>query len=194
MTQAYSAVQRITRFLERELREDAFSAVDASSDGDDDGPKEGSALCDSINTPLTLANACFCTKLAPPSTENDMEDKIASFQVSKFNLSVKKGEVLAVCGPVGSGKSSLINGIIDEMSSTTETVVTTKGKISFIAQNAFILNISLRENILFGLPFDPEFYEKVVDACCLRTDIELLGPAKDLTEIGERGVTLSGGK
>jgi ABC-type multidrug transport system fused ATPase/permease subunit len=147
-----------------------------------------------INTPLTLANACFCTKLDPPSTENDMEDKIVSFQVSKFNLSVKKGEVLAVCGPVGSGKSSLINGIIDEMSSTTESVVTTKGKISYITQNAFILNISLRENILFGLPFDPEFYEKVVDACCLRTDIELLGPAKDLTEIGERGVTLSGGK
>jgi ABC-type transport system involved in cytochrome bd biosynthesis fused ATPase/permease subunit len=91
-------------------------------------------------------------------------------------------------------KSSLINGIIDEMPATSETVVTTKGTISYVAQHAFILNTTLRENILFGRPFDRELYERVLDACCLRTDIKLLGRARDLTEIGERGVTLSGGK
>jgi hypothetical protein len=55
------------------------------------------------------------------------------------------------------------------------------------------MNETLRANILFGLPFDEGVYERVIDACCLRQDIEQLGEFGDLVEIGERGVTLSGG-
>lgn len=68
------------------------------------------------------------------------------------------------------------------------------GSIALARQDAFIINATVRENVLFGRAFDPVLYERVLDSCCLRQDLELLGPAKDFTEIGERGVTLSGGR
>ena len=91
------------------------------------------------------------------------------------------------------GKSSLINGIIDEIPASPETNVKTQGRIAFVGQTAFILNDTIRENILFRREFNEKIYDKVLDACGLRPDIALL-PAKDLTMIGERGVTLSGGQ
>jgi ABC-type multidrug transport system fused ATPase/permease subunit len=71
--------------------------------------------------------------------------------------------------------------------------VRTRGRVSLVSQTPFILNSTLRENVLFGLPFEKEVYERVLDVCCLRQDIKQLGEFEDLTEIGERGVTLSGG-
>jgi ABC-type multidrug transport system fused ATPase/permease subunit len=68
------------------------------------------------------------------------------------------------------------------------------GRIAYASQVPFILNGSVRENILFGLPFRQELYEKVIEACNLAADLKQLGPAGDFTEIGERGVTLSGGQ
>ena len=116
------------------------------------------------------------------------------FLVSEFNFTLSKGEVLAVCGPVGSGKSTLLNGILGEAQSLGPTTVRFDSKLSYVPQTPFILNRSVRDNILFGLPFDNEWYSQVLDACCLRPDLEQLGEAGDLTEIGERGVTLSGGQ
>ena len=98
-----------------------------------------------------------------------------------------------MCGPVGGGKSSFINGIIGELASTSNSVVQTNGPLFLVTQDAFILNTTVRENILFGRTMDSMIYDRVVDACCLRTDIELFGVTGDLTEIGERGITLSGG-
>jgi len=112
---------------------------------------------------------------------------------SDQKISVRKGQVLAVCGPVGGGKSSLINGIIDEMPAAPETELALNGSLALVGQTAFILNDTLRENILFRREYNKELYERVLDVCCLRPDIELLA-SKDMTMIGERGVTLSGGQ
>jgi ATP-binding cassette, subfamily C (CFTR/MRP), member 1 len=117
-----------------------------------------------------------------------------TFEVSKFNISVKAGEVLAVCGPVGGGKSSFVNGIIGEIASTASSNVQISGPLFLVTQDAFILNTTLRENILFGRSMDRVLYDRVLNACCLQTDLELFGRSGDLTEIGERGITLSGGK
>lgn len=68
-----------------------------------------------------------------------------------------------------------------------------EGRVAYVGQTAFILNDTIRENILFRREFNRELYDRVIDACCLRADIEML-PAKDSTMIGERGVTLSGGQ
>ena len=116
------------------------------------------------------------------------------FEVSKFNVAVRTGEVLAVCGPVGGGKSSFVNGIIGELAATASSNVNTSGPLFLVTQDAFILNTTLRENILFGRSMDQTLYDRVLDACCLQTDLELFGRSNDLTEIGERGITLSGGK
>jgi ABC-type protease/lipase transport system fused ATPase/permease subunit len=73
------------------------------------------------------------------------------------------------------------------------TTLTMCGRVAHSSQVAFILNATLRDNILFGNEFDPVRYERVLNACCLRADLNQL-PAGDETEIGERGVTLSGGQ
>lgn len=92
------------------------------------------------------------------------------------------------------GKSSLINGIIGELSATSSSVVTIGGPVVLATQDAFILNTTFRENVLFGRALCQKLYDRVLDACCLRPDLELFGRSRDLTEIGERGVTLSGGR
>ena len=67
------------------------------------------------------------------------------------------------------------------------------GSISYVAQEAFIINASLRENILFGMEYDQGFYERVIEACSLKSDFDIL-PDGDLTEIGDSGVNISGGQ
>eukprot|EP01051_Picozoa_sp_SAG22_P001194 SAG22_NODE_44_length_24912_cov_33.648894_25_plen_368_part_00 len=109
-----------------------------------------------------------------------------------INLAVKKGSLCLVVGAVGSGKSSLLHALLGEIAKVAGTV-RMAGPISYTAQSAFIMNASLRDNILFGQPFDPVRYAKVVHACALAADFEQL-PSGDRTAIGERGINLSGGK
>uniref|UniRef100_A0AAQ6A891 ATP-binding cassette sub-family C member 5 n=1 Tax=Amphiprion ocellaris TaxID=80972 RepID=A0AAQ6A891_AMPOC len=98
-----------------------------------------------------------------------------------------QGKLLGVCGSVGSGKTSLISAILGQMT-LLEGSVAVRGRLAYVAQQAWILNATLRDNILFG-----HEYQSVLSACCLRPDIALL-PSADLTEIGERGANLSGGQ
>jgi ABC-type multidrug transport system fused ATPase/permease subunit len=65
--------------------------------------------------------------------------------------------------------------------------------IGYAAQKPWLLNATLRENILFGQPFRPRRYGQIIEACSLQPDIDIL-PGKDLTEIGEKGINLSGGQ
>uniref|UniRef100_A0A7S2UQH5 ABC transporter domain-containing protein n=1 Tax=Attheya septentrionalis TaxID=420275 RepID=A0A7S2UQH5_9STRA len=116
------------------------------------------------------------------------------FTLSNMNFEVASGQILAVVGAVGSGKSTLCNAIVGEVTASPESQISCRGKLAFASQIPFILSTSFRENILFGLPYEESRYEQVLDACCLRPDIEQIGGAGDLTEIGERGVTLSGGQ
>lgn len=201
--QAISAAKRISAFLRRETRSEQFDerSLDVISSLEKVLPnvndKEEVIQEDS---PLRLKQASFFVGADVPDYSvfegvSGSIDSFGSFVVSKFDFTVKKGEVLAVVGPVGSGKSTLINGIIREVSvASNETEVQTRGTVAYVSQTPFILNTTIRENILFGLPFKEELYDRVLDACCLRQDLEQLGVSGDLTEIGERGVTLSGGK
>lgn len=124
-----------------------------------------------------------------------------SFQWSKtatkptlenINLSVPDEAILAIVGSVGSGKSSLISAILGDMQKISGRVQI-RGSVALVPQQAWVMNASLRENIVFGGQFDEDFYNKVVEACALLPDIEIL-PAGDKTEIGERGINLSGGQ
>lgn len=122
----------------------------------------------------------------------------ASFTLSDINVEVEMGETMVVVGPVGSGKSTLLNALVGEVSpipnSEGRSEIVLDGNIAFASQTPFILNATLRENILFGLEYNEELYQQVLEACNLIPDLNQLGPAKDLTEIGERGVNLSGGQ
>ncbi|XP_071353063.1 ATP-binding cassette sub-family C member 5 isoform X2 [Trachinotus anak] len=109
-----------------------------------------------------------------------------------INLSVLQGKLLGVCGSVGSGKTSLMSAILGQMT-VLEGSVAVKGRLAYVAQQAWILNATLRDNILFGQQYQDDRYQSVLSACCLRPDLTLL-PNADLTEIGERGANLSGGQ
>ena len=71
--------------------------------------------------------------------------------------------------------------------------MSTSGKLAYVAQQAWIQNSTLKDNILFSLPYNEDKYSETIDACALRTDLEIL-PAGDQTEIGEKGINLSGGE
>lgn len=110
------------------------------------------------------------------------------------DVTIPKGKLTVIVGTVGSGKSSLLSAILGEMHTISGKVCWTSGAtIAYSSQKPWLLNATVRENILFGQPYRPHRYQKVISACALQPDIDLL-PGKDLTEIGEKGITLSGGQ
>ncbi|KAG9689032.1 ABC multidrug transporter-like protein, partial [Aureobasidium melanogenum] len=120
------------------------------------------------------------------------EDGEHPFEIKGLNLSIGRNELVAVIGSVGSGKTSMLAALGGEMRRTAGEV-TFGASRSYCPQYAWIQNATVKENITFGKPFDQEWYDAVVDACALRPDLEML-PNGDLTEIGERGITVSGGQ
>lgn len=114
--------------------------------------------------------------------------------LQKINIRVKTGSFVAIVGSVGSGKSSLLSAILGEMEKVKGRInINGKLKIAYVAQQAWIQNATLRDNILFGKPFDKTQYDKVIAACALGPDLAYL-PGGDETEIGEKGINLSGGQ
>ncbi|KAJ8531785.1 hypothetical protein ON010_g14177 [Phytophthora cinnamomi] len=112
--------------------------------------------------------------------------------LSNITFTLKAGTLTVVVGPVGSGKSSLVNAILGEMHQLRGTREV-RGDVAYASQQAWIQNLTVRDNILFGEPYDAEHYNRVVTACQLLPDFEMLEQA-DQTEIGERGINLSGGQ
>lgn len=114
--------------------------------------------------------------------------------LKNLNLEVKKGNLVAIVGAVGSGKSSLLSGIIGEMKKLNEDgKIYINGSTAFVPQQAWIKNATVKENILFGSPYNETNYNRVLNACSLITDLTIM-PAGDRTEIGEKGINLSGGQ
>ena len=114
------------------------------------------------------------------------------FKLHDIDLAIKRNELIAVIGNVGSGKSSLLAALAGDMRRTSGKV-TLGASRAFCPQYAWIQNTTVRDNIIFGKEFDQAWYDTVVDACALRPDLEML-PNGDMTEIGERGITVSGGQ
>ncbi|XP_029015058.1 multidrug resistance-associated protein 1 [Betta splendens] len=112
--------------------------------------------------------------------------------LQRLNVCIPEGSLVAVVGHVGSGKSSLLSALLGEMDKL-EGTVTVKGSVAYVPQQAWIQNSTLKGNIIFGQERKETWYQRVVEACALQPDLEIL-PAGDETEIGEKGVNLSGGQ
>ncbi|KAL5281122.1 ABCC2.2 family protein [Megaselia abdita] len=112
--------------------------------------------------------------------------------IKNINIKAPKNSLIAIVGTVGSGKTSVISAMLGEMDKM-KGYVNTVGKVAYVPQQAWIRNCTLRDNILFGLPYDRKKYNQVINACALKADIDILSSG-DQTEIGEKGINLSGGQ
>lgn len=110
--------------------------------------------------------------------------------LNDVNFTVKKGEFVALVGRVGAGKTAFLSAILGELEGKSPLV---NGTIAYVSQSPWILNGSLRDNVLFGRSLNETTYEAVLSACQLDSDIERF-PDHDLTLVGEKGISLSGGQ
>lgn len=143
--------------------------------------------------------------LTEPAVEENGEESVrirdATFTWNKeegrnvledINFTAHKGELSCLVGRVGSGKSSLLQALLGDLWKIRGEVVM-RGTSAYVAQSPWVMNASVKENIVFGHRFDPIFYQKTVKACALEDDFAAL-PDGDQTEVGERGISLSGGQ
>lgn len=146
---------------------------------------------------FTIGSSAHSTKQESEHALKKADSETPAVKYSKpilknVTFDVAPGELCAVVGRVASGKSSLCSAILNETILEQGEIVL-KGKVAYAAQSPWILNASVRDNILFGMPMDEEKYERVIHACQLTYDLEMLEDG-DLTPIGERGITMSGGQ
>lgn len=132
-----------------------------------------------------------------------------NFKLRDLNIAFKDGKLNVIIGATGSGKTSLLLALLGEMDLTSgnvflpgsipkdELIVDPQTglteSVAYCSQTAWLLNDTIRNNITFAAPFNQERYDKVVKACGLSRDFEILS-AGDATEVGEKGITLSGGQ
>ncbi|XP_075225195.1 ATP-binding cassette sub-family C member 5-like isoform X10 [Lycorma delicatula] len=109
-----------------------------------------------------------------------------------IDFNATKGSLVGICGQVGSGKTSLLQACLGQLKVISGNVYR-QGSCAFVSQQAWILNSTLKDNVLFGEPFDKKNYYRAISCCSLNNDINEL-PGGDDTEIGERGINISGGQ
>lgn len=112
--------------------------------------------------------------------------------LDNFSIDFPRGKLIGVIGPVGAGKSSLLQAIIRELPLESGSIHI-NGAISYASQEPFVFSASVRQNILFGKEYERERYNAVVRACALERDFEQFENG-DRTIVGDRGASLSGGQ
>ncbi|XP_076312434.1 ATP-binding cassette sub-family C member 4-like isoform X1 [Tachypleus tridentatus] len=121
----------------------------------------------------------WCKEVEEPTLQN-------------ISFTVKPGELLAVVGPVGAGKTSLLMAILGELPSLLGEV-RVRGKVAYASQEPWVFAGTVRDNVVFGNTFNNKKYQKILEVCALDKDIKQL-PFGDKTLVGEKGVSLSGGQ
>lgn len=169
------SMKRINRFLNQDETQDYVTRK--PMDNDAVSVKNASFSWESTTAPATP------TPTPKPTTT-----------LSDITVTIAKKKLVAIVGPVGSGKSSLLQSLLAEMYKHSGTVtIDQQQRMAYVSQQAWIQNLTLRDNILFGLPYDQRKYDQVISACALKPDFEMLSGG-DQTEIGEKGINLSGGQ
>lgn len=141
--------------------------------------------------------------------EKAKEDGALAFRLMDLNISFEIGKLNVVAGPTGCGKTSLLMALLGEMTKLKGDVYLPGGysredvkvdpatglteTVAYCAQQAWLVNANIKENILFANPYDEKRYKDVIVACALERDLEILDNG-DETLVGEKGITLSGGQ
>jgi ATP-binding cassette subfamily C (CFTR/MRP) protein 1 len=167
---AWVGLQRIGEFLEAEEISDQPKMITFDS---------------SENKGIHVKNGNF-------EWSGQADNTTSTSKLSNINVSIPRGSLVAVCGTVGAGKSSLLAALIGDMKKTSGEVFL-NGSVAYCQQQAWIMNSSLQENIIFGQHYDEKKFEQVLRDCSLERDISILQGGSS-AEIGENGINLSGGQ
>lgn len=180
--QALVSARRLSHFLDAgELDPHARKIILPASPVDPLLPDSQGDQANATGPAVELNNAEFkWSRTQPVPTLTDLD------------LTLQKGELLAVLGRVGDGKSSLLAAMLGEMHRTDGTCIV-RGRTAYFTQGGWCMGATVRDNILFGLKYEEDFYQRVLRACALEPDLAIL-PDGDMTEVGEKGVSLSGGQ
>ena len=142
---------------------------------------------DPVKNPLNKPSTLCVSNLTNRQIERQDE-----FILQGVEFSTAPQSLTVITGPVGSGKSTLLSAIAGEISDVSGTI-TLQGSFVYVPQIAWIFSGTIRENILFGQPYDEQKYTRVLEACALKEDMQRF-PDYDQTVVGERGEVLSGGQ
>ncbi|CAE7221585.1 unnamed protein product [Rhizoctonia solani] len=196
--QAGVSMSRIAAFLSEEEVPDAVSSLKgspqlAAAQGDQMRIVNGSFVWNSsvIQSAEGMAQSARTLSFEDDFSDDESEMR---FELLDIDLAIPEGKLTLVTGPTASGKSALLMALLGEMTQMSgELYLPKSGGISFAAQSSWLEHKSIKDNILFGTPYDEERYNLVLECCALKPDLEIFEDG-DLTEIGARGVSLSGGQ
>ena len=121
---------------------------------------------------------------------SDQENK--EFKLKNLNFEVNKNELTAIIGPVGAGKTSILLALLEELQIKSGDLKV-EGSVFYVPQEPWIFTASIRQNILFGKPYDDAKFKKIIKVCCLEPDLNNFDDG-DKTIVGEKGINLSGGQ
>lgn len=173
ITDALNASRRLATLFDSEVMEDTERVIDRN-----------------LGVALRVTNASF--EWEEVADVSETAEATEPFAIRNLDLVIPHGQLIAIVGPVGSGKSSLLQGLLGEMRCT-EGTVEFGGRLGYCQQTAWIQNATIRDNVLFGQKWDEDRYWRCIEEASLLPDLEILADG-DLTEIGEKGVNLSGGQ
>ncbi|CAG9814465.1 unnamed protein product [Phaedon cochleariae] len=112
--------------------------------------------------------------------------------LTNININIDRGGLIGVIGPVGSGKSSLLQTLLGELEVVSGTIEV-NGTVAYASQEPWVFAATVRQNIIFGSDYDKKRYNDVIRACALEKDFSQF-PNGDQTIVGDRGASLSGGQ
>lgn len=167
----------------------------------------------------TTENSSTSSSTSSSNNDDTTLNERAADKHQPFSLKIPKlifpiGELSLICGPTGAGKTSILHALLGEMDivsgraylPTKNKIITDRNyslieentglkldQVAYVSQQAYLQHATIRDNILFGQPFDPVRYKKVLQQCALIKDLNILTDG-DFTEIGEKGISLSGGQ
>lgn len=191
--QAVVGAERIQKFLQRSEVSDADCAVPLSQQHSDAESRVlAKQLPPEIATELPSVSVLFHNASFVWEKSESSAPRSQFSGLHDLSMVVKRGELVGIIGVIGSGKSSLLSALLGHMVKTSG-VTALRGRVAYATQNAWIFNDTLRNNVLFGLDYDEQRFVAAVQACALASDLDQL-PGREETEIGERGINLSGGQ
>lgn len=185
LSYSISSMDKISRFL---LEGD----VDASMNDENFPVVVSVPMSQGLRTSEKVREKESFTRISLHEISASLVKDEQSFKLRNISFKANRNQFIGITGPVGSGKSCILHSIIKDLRIDQGTIET-EGKLIIVPQIPWVFSGTIRDNILFGQPLETKKYEDTLDACALKADLQMF-PKGDLTHIGERGISLSGGQ